>query len=624
MNTVLFSGSDLDVVFSLVLTMSLSASWIAAAVLVLRLCLKRAPKWVNVLLWGIVAVRLVLPVSIESPLSLLPRTEAILPAAAAQPIQTGTAPAVGSAAAIASGAAMRSQPGWTTILAWVWLVGIAVLLLYTWISTQRLRRKVREAVRLQGNIYETEHIASPFVLGVLRPRIYLPYHMDSRDREQVIAHEQAHLRRGDHVWKPLGFLLLTIHWFNPLLWLSYVLLCRDIELACDEKVIKNLSCGQRADYMQALVTCSVNRRRIAACPLAFGEIGVKERVRSVMHYKKPTFWIILLAVAACVVLAVCFLTNPIGFRYDAAADPIVSAKYFDARNHTDPIAVDLSAAQIDELSSRLDGLKNAKTSDTLAGWTPMYQISAQLQDGSYIRANGYSSADDTQVDIEWNDVHYLVTDREFQDYLSRICAGADVAAAEEASARETPALPADTNAAEPEQPAESDALGEKLAESDALGEKLAETETEAEALDHDPVLDAAISKAVLDHYADAVQPGQIHVESHVLLAQDDSSADTITVYLLVLQETYSADGGTLTMENGSYVPTAITFSLSTSSGPTPLEYWEPSDGSYSDDIRAKFPSAAADEALQNDQAYIEDLKTVCYQKALEAKNGAAS
>ena len=191
MNTALFSGSDLDVVFSLVLTMSLSASWIAAAVLVLRLCLKRAPKWVNVLLWGIVAARLVLPFSIESPLSLLPRTEAILPAVPAQPIQTGTAPAVGGAAAIASGAAMRSQPGWTTILAWVWLVGIAVLLLYTWISTQRLRRKVREAVRLRGNIYETEHIASPFVLGVLRPRIYLPYHMDSRDREQVIAHDDT-------------------------------------------------------------------------------------------------------------------------------------------------------------------------------------------------------------------------------------------------------------------------------------------------------------------------------------------------------------------------------------------------------------------------------------------------
>ncbi len=272
---------------------------------------------------------------------------------------------------------------------------------------------------------------------------------------------------------------------------------------------------------------------------------------------------------------------------------------------------ELLASVKDDLArvdAMMDGLKNAKTSDTLAGWTPMYQISAQLQDGSYIRANGYSSADDTQVDIEWNGVHYLVTDREFQDYLSRVCAGADVAAAEEASARETPALPADTNAAEPEQPAESDALGEKLAE----------TETKAEALNHDPVLDDAISKAVLDHYADAVQPGQIHVESHVLLAQDDSSADTITVYLLVLQETYSADGETLTMENGSYVPTAITFSLSTSSGPTPLEYWEPSDGSYSDDIRAKFPAAAADEAL-NDQAYIDALRSACEEQAQKAR-----
>ena len=593
----------MSALFLKVLHMSVCASWLVLAVLLLRLCLRRAPKWFNVLLWGIVAVRLVFPFSVESPLSLLPRTEAIRPAA----IAVQTQPAQISSAAAAGGSAAPAQ-SWLSILAWVWLAGAAALFLYTMVSTLRLRHRVREAVRLRGNIYQSERIDSPFVLGTIRPRIYLPYRMDSRDRQHVIAHEQAHLRRGDHLWKPLGFLLLTIHWFNPLLWLSYVLLCRDIELACDEKVIKHLDCGQRADYMQALVTCSVNRRRIAACPLAFGEIGVKERVRSVMNYKKPTFWIILLAVAACVVLAVCFLTNPIGFRYDAAADPIVSAKYFDARNHTDPIAVDLSAAQIDELSSRLDGLKNAKTSDTLAGWTPMYQISAQLQDGSYIRANGYSSADDTQVDIEWNGVHYLVTDREFQDYLSRVCVGVDVAAAEEASARETPALPADTNAAEPEQPAESDALGEKLAE----------TETKAEALDHDPVLDDAISKAVLDHYADAVQPGQIHVESHVLLAQDDSSADTITVYLLVLQETYSADGETLTMENGSYVPTAITFSLSTSSGPTPLEYWEPSDGSYSDDIRAKFPAAAADEAL-NDQAYIDALRSACEEQAQKAR-----
>ena len=149
--------------------------------------------------------------------------------------------------------------------------------------------------------------------------------MDSRDRQHVIAHEQAHLRRGDHLWKPLGFLLLTIHWFNPVMWLSYVLLCRDIELACDETVIRELGCEQRADYMQALVSCSVNRRRIAACPLAFGEIGVKERVKSVMNYKKPTFWIMLLAaIIACIVLAVCFLTDPVASKTEQPSDPAVS------------------------------------------------------------------------------------------------------------------------------------------------------------------------------------------------------------------------------------------------------------------------------------------------------------
>ena len=182
--------------------------------------------------------------------------------------------------------------------------------LYTAISYWRLRRKVDTAVRYEDNIFQSENVGSPFVLGIIKPKIYLPFKMDEQDMEHVVAHEQAHIRRKDHWWKPLGFLLLTIHWFNPLMWLAYVLLCRDIELACDEKVIKELGNEQRADYTQALVACSVNRRMIAACPLAFGEVGVKERVKSVMNYKKPAFWIIILAVIACVVVVVCFLTNP--------------------------------------------------------------------------------------------------------------------------------------------------------------------------------------------------------------------------------------------------------------------------------------------------------------------------
>ena len=484
----------MSAVFLKILNMSISASWIAAVVLLLRLCLKRAPKWWNVLLWGLVAARLMFPFSIESALSLIPRAEVIHPAVAAAPAQSGAAPAIGGTAAVASG--IGSQLSIWTLLAWVWLVGVLALFFYTVISTLHLRHKVCEAVRLRGNIYESEQVDSPFVLGILNPKIYLPYHMDPRDRQHVLAHEQAHLRRGDQLWKPLGFLLLTIHWFNPLMWLSYGMLCRDIELACDEKVIRDLGCAQRADYMQALVACSVNRRRIAACPLAFGEIGVKERVKSVMNYKKPALWVILLALALCVVLAGCFLTDPKDANTDSAADAVVSSE------ETAP--------------------------DTADG-----------------------APEDAPV-----------------------------------STAETTPDPVDTVDTTP-------------------GEL-------------DPAsLNEMIGKAVLEHYADTVQDGQIHVESHAILAQDESGG-LLTVYLLVLQEAYSVDGETLTLENGSYVPTAITFSTA-ASGDSPVEYWEPSDGSYTDDIRAKFPADAADEAL-NDQDYIEDLKTACYLQAVEVMN----
>ena len=418
----------MSAIFLKILNMSAAASWVAAALLLLRCCLKRAPKWVNVLLWGFVAVRLLLPFSIESMLSLLPRTEVIRPAVTNVPVQTAAAPAIGTTAAAASGAAASPLSIWT-ILAWVWLAGAAVLLLYGAVSSLCLHRRVCEAVRLRGNIYQSERIDSPFVLGTISPKIYLPYRMDSCGWQYVIAHEQAHLRRGDHLWKPLGFLLLTIHWFNPLMWLSYLLLCRDIELACDEKVIRGMGNAQRADYTQTLLACSVSRRSIAACPLAFGEVGVKERVKSVMHYKKPAFWIVLTSVAVCAAVAVCFLTDPVGFRFDADATPIVSANHFDMRNADEPVVTEMNQAQLDELSSRLAGLKNSRRSDRFAGLTPGYQISAQLQDGSYIRISGYNLSDDTMVDIEQNGKRYAVSDREFQEYLSRICAGGDVSAA---------------------------------------------------------------------------------------------------------------------------------------------------------------------------------------------------
>ena len=424
--------------FLKIVNMSISASWLVLAVLLLRLVLKKAPKWANVLLWGIVAVRLVFPFSIESALSLIPSAETISPGImmdTVPSVQTGVPainsvinPVIGNSLAPAPGASANPLQIWIPILSIAWVVGVVALLLYTAVSYWRLQRKVSEAVILRDNIYQSENVASPFVLGVFRPRIYLPYNMDGQDLSHVIAHEQAHIRRRDHWWKPLGFLLLTIHWFNPLMWLAYVLLCRDIELACDEKVIKELGNEQRADYTQALVACSVNRRMIAACPLAFGEVGVKERVKSVMNYKKPAFWVIVLAVIACIVVAVCFLTNPVGFQFDEATHAIVSANHFDMRHVDDAVAVEMNLAQISELSSRLSTVKNTKKSDEYGGFTPGYQISALLEDGTYIRISGYSLSENDMVDIEWNGDRYVVSDSDFQDYLSRICAGEDVTA----------------------------------------------------------------------------------------------------------------------------------------------------------------------------------------------------
>lgn len=187
---------------------------------------------------------------------------------------------------------------------------MAVLLGYTVISYIRVKRRIGTAMLLKDQIYQSEFVISPFVLGLIKPKVYLPLNMNEQDMAYVVAHEQAHICRKDHLWKPLGFLLLTLHWFNPLMWLGYILLCRDFELACDEKVIKELDRNARADYSQALLTCSVNRRMIAVCPLAFGEVGVKDRVKSVLNYKRPAFWIMIVAIVSCVVLAVCFLTNP--------------------------------------------------------------------------------------------------------------------------------------------------------------------------------------------------------------------------------------------------------------------------------------------------------------------------
>ncbi len=312
----------MEAIFLQRLNMSITAGWLVLAVILVRLTLTRVPKALRVVLWALVGVRLILPVSFESMLSLIPSAETVpqdILYTEEPMIQSGISalnetinPILVTKLAPTVGESASPMQILTGIAANIWVVGLLLMVLYAAISYLRVGRKVREATPLAENIRLCDHISTPFILGVIRPRIYLPSTMDERDREYVVAHEKAHLKRRDHWWKPLGFLILTVYWFNPILWVAYVLFCRDIELACDEKVIREIGVERKKPYSDALINCSAPRRMITACPLAFGEVGVETRIKSVLNYKKPGFWIIVIGAIACVAVAVCFLSDPPG------------------------------------------------------------------------------------------------------------------------------------------------------------------------------------------------------------------------------------------------------------------------------------------------------------------------
>lgn len=324
--------------FLTLLNMSISASWVVLAVAALRLVLKKAPNAMRCALWALVAVRLLCPFSFESRLSLMPQlvTENYLTAVAdtgpgeiaapysysaeipvpTQPMEMDTDfhLAVPSSGGSGQAAGPEKRPAasknWLTVCSILWAVGMAVMFTYAALSYLHVSRKVKASIDLGSGVYLCDYIASPFILGLVKPKIYLPSALEPKDASYVLAHERAHLKRRDHWWKPLGFALLAVYWFNPLLWFAYVLLCRDIELACDERVVKDMAPTDKKAYSEALLNCSVPRHMVAACPLAFGEVSVKARVKSVLNYQKPGFWVVLAAAVAVVVVGMCFLTDP--------------------------------------------------------------------------------------------------------------------------------------------------------------------------------------------------------------------------------------------------------------------------------------------------------------------------
>lgn len=329
----------MDVLFLKLLNMSIAASWMILAVLVFRFVLKNAPKYVHCILWGLVAIRLICPVSFESGLSLVPNAQTVTKETiteeekVAYSVSTGIS-AVDDRVNITFdngylGESTNKKPiedideeniniikqsnnsiNIMDVVSYVWCAGVVIMFAYSIIVYIRIYLKISASIRLQNNIYICDNIASPFILGIIKPRVYLPSSLSEKEIKCVVAHENAHIARLDYVWKPLGFMILSIYWFNPIIWIAYILLCRDIELACDERVIKYMNMDDKKEYSRTLLSCSVSHRLIAACPVAFGEVAVGRRVKTVLNYKKPAFWMMSLAVVVCMVVAVCFLTNP--------------------------------------------------------------------------------------------------------------------------------------------------------------------------------------------------------------------------------------------------------------------------------------------------------------------------
>ncbi len=687
--------------FLKIIVMSISASWLVLAVLILRLVLKKAPKWMNVLLWGIVAVRLICPFTIESPVSMIPdsvgsgkfvsewmddyvgnvdihHSDSVYYDAAIgagrEPISDGEGGyyVVTKHDQLGEPATIKNTV--VPVLSVMWVAGITVLAFYTVISFWRLRRKVNEAVIFRENIYLSENVCSPFVLGIIKPKIYLPFKMDDQNLEHIIAHEKAHIRRKDHWWKPFGFLLLTLHWFNPLMWIAYVLLCRDIELACDEKVIKELGNEQRADYTQALVACSVNRRMIAACPLAFGEIGVKERVKNVLNYKKPAFWIIVVAVIACAVVTVCFATNPkqdsIQERHTVqariteiengsflvapveGASELFSSDLFRVPITNIPPSPEPQVGDIVEISYDGSILESYP-----AQFGTVYSMRVVLQDNSpeieelrvkypeYFELGTFKGLEVYVWQMAENNYRFGLmqgTNREKTPEEKMALKGATaeemalILSTFDIEDKDIFVIPwqnpvssymvTEDMAKDPEYINNIRAmLGLDGTSMGSAGEEDTPTTVGPDAADTTISEEqAAIRQAILEHNKssnsqeyDVACCSFITLETLSGTPLVGSNTHKITYYGWVLYNEYKVTDNGLNTVSGGHIPVALSFDLD-ERGYTLTEYWEPRDGSYyAQDIREKFPAHIVEDALHG-QKFVLQQTQECYEQAISS------
>lgn len=649
----------METIFLKLLDMGIAAGWLIIAVTILRVFIKKAPGWLLCALWALVAIRLVCPFSLESSLSLIPRAEAVQ--------LTGSSNAPGNTAknemnadendAYAGGSlpsndftdyyhadrlkekndtddpdtdstfagnigmhARNAELPYTLlpVASLIWQLGFCAMPAYALASFLQIRRRVREAVPLCGkSVWLCDAVHSPFILGLFRPRIYLPSGISQEQLPHVLAHEQAHLRRRDHWWKLLGYLLLAVYWFQPLVWLAYILFCRDIELACDEKVIREMDIAGKKAYASALVSCSVRRPALAVSPLAFGEVGVKKRVKRILQYKKPTFWIAAAGAAACIVVAVCFLTTPRSDVYDikivipaGGGQPVYYSdmEISPTRNH---IVLSSGEGLGDTAVSLVPvEVREENAYDEPAYMTPGLPVKMNAEKGAWFQIGiSYGSlADrDTVVYVHVENVNVRI---------------ANLDAATDISGKIQP-IEQTSNSADVTMDAGSENHPTYNTASSASENEETPPETDTAQPDS---LDAAITAAILaENASSSPYPCDFVCCDFVTLATLSATplagdtAHIITCYGWALYAEYDIAGAGIKDVGGSHTPVALTFSLD-ENGYQLQEYWEPRDGSYyADDIREKFPADAVDDALDSQKYIVRQIQS-CYQQAVEANN----
>lgn len=554
----------MDAFFLDFLNISITASYLILAVILLRFVFKKIPRKFICFLWAIAGIRLLVPLEFESVFSLVPSAKTIKPESGAaygvqlnsgisvldEPInnylterEMHTIPATPNIESIISSVASA-----------IWLIGIIAILLYGIVSYIRVKKTVTGAVLLRDNIWQSERIVSPFILGIFRPAVYIPFKMDENTQSYVISHEKAHLRRRDHWIKPLGFVVLALHWFNPLVWAAYVLLCKDIEVACDEKVVSQMDGEARKEYATALLDCAVNRRRIAACPLAFGEVGIKERIKGVMNYKKPAFWIIIVAIIACVAVSVCFLTNPdkrngdyydLGYRLSVKVENFESSTQFP--KETEQYGYNVTTGTKGKL---IDGVK--------------FEITLTDLQTSCLTL-------EFNKNVLWNNSETKTITVNLDESESVLINGMDIATF---SFKRT------------------------------------------------QLLDDAISDAIMEYNKDKYGKGTFACEAHQALhTQDFEDYDGeirtryVDVYLMVDYYEFVCFGGRPGITSGGRSPVKMSFDYDYDTGRYVLtEYWEAENGEgFGDSIKEKFTPEAADRVLN--KIDLADLQSECIKQA---------